>query len=245
MIRPSSEWEDLSEWWVAELDGDPAYSEEIEPLVLALLQPRSGQTYLDVGSGEGRLMRTVSRLGARVVGVDLLHELLVQAPLPGVRLRLPSLACLQNGSVDGAYICLVVEHLEDEEPFLAEVARVVKPDTPVVLVINHPYFTAPGSAPIQEPDEILWRPGSYLDRGMTEEPVGQGTVRFYHRPVSSLLTSAARAGLHLERMVEIGVSEGQVLRTPVLDGQRHIPRLLGVRWTRSSISSAPVPIIAQ
>ncbi len=227
-------WEELDTWWVAELADDPAYVEEVEPLVLSLLEPMPGSTYLDVGCGEGRLMRTLAERGVDAVGVDVLQSLLVSAPRPRIRLLLPSLHSLRSESFDGAYVSLVIEHLADEQTLLAEVVRVTRPGGPVALVINHPNFTAPGSAPIQELDEILWRPGAYFGRGHSDEPVGGGVVRFYHRTMADLLNAGAAAGLRLDRMVEIGVSDAQVERTPVLDGQRHIPRLLGVRWIRSS-----------
>lgn len=234
MIDNDRAWDELDSWWVAELSDDPAYAEEVEPLVLSLLEPLPGSTYLDVGCGEGRLMRALAERGVGAVGVDLLQSLLASAPPPRVRLLLPGLGSLRSESFDGAYISLVIEHLADERTLLAEVARVTRPGGPVALVINHPNFTAPGSAPIQEPDEILWRPGAYFGRGHSHEPVGGGVVRFYHRTMADLLNSGAAAGLKLDRMMEIGVSDAQVERTPVFDGQRHIPRLLGVRWIRSS-----------
>lgn len=229
-----SDWEHLSNWWRDELADDPAYTEEVEPLVLELLDPQPGQRYLDVGCGEGRLMRAVAGVGAEVVGVDILQDLLEDAPRPTVRLELPALSAIRNDSVDGAYVSLVLEHLADESAFFDEIARVIRPGSPAALVINHPVFTAPGSAPIQEPDEILWRPGRYFERGFSDENVGGNTVRFHHRPLSALLSAAAAARLLVERVVEMGVSDAQVARTPILGDQRHIPRLLGVRWVKSS-----------
>jgi SAM-dependent methyltransferase len=208
-----------------------------------LLDPPSEGVLLDVGCGEGRLMRVIGSGGRRIVGVDLLQDLLIAAPRPVVRLRLPGLRSLRSGSFDGAYVCLVLEHLPEERPLFEELARVLRVGAPLAVVVNHPVFTAPGSAPIQEVDEILWRPGQYFGRGFSDERVGAGTVRFYHRPMSELLNSSAAAGFDLERMVEVGVSDAQVERTPVLDRQRHIPRLLGLRWTRSSIRGSGLPII--
>jgi SAM-dependent methyltransferase len=234
MPSERSEWEDLPKWWEQELAGDPAYEEEVTPLMVDLLDPPAGGLLLDVGCGEGRLIRVFGSDGRRIVGVDLLQDLLVAAPRPVVRLRLPGLESLRTGSFEGAYVCLVLEHLPEERPLFDELARVLRAGAPLAVVVNHPVFTAPGSAPIQEVDEVLWRPGNYFGRGFSDEPVGGGIVRFYHRPMSDLLTSAAAAGFNLERVVEVAVSEAQVARTPVLGGQRHIPRLLGLRCTRSS-----------
>ncbi len=103
------------------------------------------------------------------------------------------------------------------------------------MVLNHPMFTAPDSAPIADADgELLWRPGRYFDLGYTEEPAGDGTVRFHHRSTAHLLNAAARTGFCLEQMVELGPSDAQIERTPLLAGQRHIPRLMGLRWRKAS-----------
>ena len=104
-----------------------------------------------------------------------------------------------------------------------------------MAVLNHPMFTAPDSAPIVDDDgELLWRPGRYFDRGYTEEPAGGGRIRFHHRSMAEILNSAADLGLCLEHMVELGPSDAQIERTPVLAGQRHIPRLMGLRWRKAS-----------
>ena len=35
-------WDRIDSWWLEELAGDPAYEEEIEPLLLSLLSPSPG-----------------------------------------------------------------------------------------------------------------------------------------------------------------------------------------------------------
>ncbi|HEY5645022.1 MAG TPA: class I SAM-dependent methyltransferase, partial [Pseudomonadales bacterium] len=217
-----------------ELVGDPAYEEEVTPLLLGLLRPESGWMVLDAGCGEGRVMFDLVRLGARPVGLDMDPVLLLDAVQAGpvVRSPLPDLSCIESDVFDGVAVSLVLEHLDDPEVFFAETARVTRPGGVLALVANHPIFTAPGSAPVQEPDEVLWRPGAYFTRGHTDEPAGGGTVRFHHRPLGALMTMAADAGWSLERLVEHGVTDAQVARHAPLKDQRHIPRLLGARWIR-------------
>lgn len=229
-------WEELDEWWISQLEDDPDYEGVVTPLLLDLLGPVSGRKYLDVGCGEGRVMRRLRGEGATVTGVDGAQGLLSRAAGMGpvVLFRLPSLACFADATFDGCVVSLVLEHLSDHETFFTEVARVTRPYGVLALVANHPVFTAPGSAPIQDYDgEILWRPGRYLTRGVTEEPIGPGRiVRFHHRPLGELLTVASEAGWDLRRLVETGPSDGQIERLPNLASQRHFVRLIGARWTR-------------
>ena len=227
-------WSGLSGWWLNEVDEDPAYEADVTPLVRDLLQASAAEKILDVGCGEGRLMADLAVEGGEPYGVDLSSELLETARLygPVVRGVLPSLAYIRDGAFDAALVSLVLEHLEDEATFLAELGRVVRPGGRLALVINHPIFTAPESAPIQEPDEVLWRPGRYFERGYTDEKAGEGVIRFHHRTIAELLNAASQGGWDLQRMVEMGATAAQVERHPALGQQRHIPRLLGVAWQR-------------
>ncbi|HJR90939.1 MAG TPA: class I SAM-dependent methyltransferase [Acidimicrobiia bacterium] len=206
------------------------------PLALDLLAPQPDKTYLDVGCGEGRVMAEISARGGRPIGVDVSSELLARAAAYGPvhQAAVPPIPFLADAAVDGVVVVLVLEHIEDEQAVLAEAARVTRPGGVLALIINHPVWTAPRSTPIiDDTGEILWRPGEYFSHGWSDEPAGEGTVRFHHRTMARLLTSAAEAGWHLERMTEEGVTPAQISQAPGLAGQEHIPRLLGVRWRRS------------
>ncbi len=228
--------DDLAGWWLEEVLSDPAYGDEVVPLALEVLQPESGRRYLDLGCGDGRLMRVVGDAGAVAFGCDVSGRLAELASRfgPSVVCRLPDLSWAKPQSFDGAYAVLVLEHVEDAAAFFGAVASTVRAGGVLALVANHPAFTAPESGPVIDPSdgEVTWRWGSYLDRGSTREPAGEGHVVFHHRPLGRLLSEAADAGWSLVRMVERGVSPTRADRDRLLDRQRHVPRLLGVRWTR-------------
>jgi SAM-dependent methyltransferase len=230
----SSEWQDLAGWWTEELASDAAYQEEVLPLLLGLLDPQTGRTYLDAGCGDGRVMRAVGAAGARAIGCDVNVELLQLARSEGpvIGCRLPELEWIRSGSLDGAYASLVLEHLVDLETFFGGLAAAVRPQGPLALVVNHPLFTAPGSGPVVDPTdgEVFWRWGAYLDDGFTEEPAGEGLVTFHHRPLAALLNAAAGAGWALEHTVE---RAAPTTHDPLLAPQWHIPRLLGLRWAKN------------
>jgi len=125
----------------------------------------------------------------------------------------------------------VLEHLANPEPLFEEAARVVAPGGWLAVVINHPVYTAPGSGPFVDrgDGEVLWRWGAYLQRGVSAEPAGAGSVDFHHLPMGDLLTTAASAGWRLERLLEQSLDPaGDAL----LESQTDVPRLLGARWKR-------------
>jgi len=220
-------WSELGEWWLLELASDPAYENVVTPMLIDLLRPEAGKSYLDLGSGEGRVMRKVKAFGAKVHGVELNSGLAQRSGEVGPTEvgELPDLSAFDSESFDGVYCVLVLEHLSDSDRLFAEGARVVDRNGVFVLVANHPAWTAPGSTPITDSEgEILWRPGAYFGEGTTEEPAGQGRVVFHHRSMSALLRSAAASGWCLENIVEAP--------HPDLEDQSGIPRLLGCRWRR-------------
>ena len=215
-------WSDLSDWWLGEIGADPAYETVVTPLLLEILGPDEGMTYLDLGSGEGRSVRAVAVSGACVHGVELNEALARESDSPSIIARLPGIP-VRNNSVDGVYAVLVLEHLADHHAFFSETARVVRPEGVLAVVANHPVWTAPESSPITDTDgEILWRPGEYFSAGSTKANAGEGTVKFYHRSMGALLNAAADAGWSLEHMIE-QPHHG-------FDDQVGIPRLLACRW---------------
>ena len=228
--------DDLAGWWLDEVASDPAYGDEVVPLALEVLHPESGRRYLDLGCGEGRLMEAVGAEGTEVFGCDISGRLaqLAAASGPSVVCRLPDLSWVKPDVFDGAYAVLVLEHIEDAAAFFDAVARVVRPGGVLALIANHPAFTPPASGPVVDPTdgEVTWRWGDYLEHGSSREPAGEGQVVFHHRPLGWLLSTAAAAGWSLERMVERGIAATRADGDPLLDRQRQVPRLLGVRWVR-------------
>lgn len=194
----------------------------ITPLLIDVLDPATGGIYLDLGCGEGRVMRSVAESGATVHGLDINPGLARHAGLAMVADMgtIPT----RDDMYDGVYSVLTLEHVADHVRFFTEAARVTRPGGVLAIVINHPVWTAPESTPISDSDgEVLWRPGDYFSNGSSEVPAGDSTVTFHHRSTADLLNSAAEAGWSLQRMIERPHHE--------FEGQAGIPRLLACRWT--------------
>jgi SAM-dependent methyltransferase len=171
-------------------------------------------------------MRTLQSTGSEAIGVELSRDLAQHAAKvgPTVVANLPVLSFLEDDSSDGAYCVLVLEHIVDVATLFKEIARVVRPNGVFALVANHPIWTAPGSTPITDDTdgEVFWRSGDYFSSGFTDEPAGEGTIRFHHRSMAELLNVAATSGWTLEKMVEQPHHE--------FKDQAGIPRLLACRW---------------
>lgn len=181
-------------------------------------------------------MRAVRDSGGRVLGCDLDAQLLGRARSAGpvVQCRLPDLDWIASGAVGGAYAVLVLEHLADHDAMFRSVYRTVAAGGVLVVLSNHPAFTAPGAGPLIDPTdgEVSWRWGRYLEPGTSIEPAGTVNLTMHHRPLGALLTSAAGAGWRLVQMEERGAGVLAMERDPLLGAQRHFPRLLGLRFER-------------
>ncbi|MEA2001964.1 MAG: methyltransferase domain-containing protein [Actinomycetota bacterium] len=230
-----SEWVEHAGWWLQEVAEDPIYRLDVLPLATELAGEIDGIS-LDLGCGEGQLMRCVP---GRVVGCDISDKLLTVASASGpvVRNRLPDLGWLRTAVVEVAFAVMVFEHLSDMRLFEAT-ARVVRPGGALVLVMNHPAFTADGAGPImdQVDGEFLWRWGRYFDEATVRMSSGDRLARvvtFYHRPLATILNAAAASGWTLDRFVERGFSNEAIAAQPGYVGQEQMPRLLGARWVNT------------
>lgn len=229
-------WDDIAEWWRREVAADPVYLEDVGPLLHGLM-PNPPGTLLELGCGEGRWLRQLAGNAGSAFGCDASMELLVDAveAAPVVRSVLPDLDWVRARSVDTAVSVFVLDLIADAKRFFDEVARIVRPAGAMVIVLNHPAFTAPGSGPISDLDgEVLWRWGAYLADGTSEEPAGGRQITFFHRPIGALLSAAADAGWMLEALAEVPIGRAAIERDPGYAGQEEFPRLLGGRWRRSS-----------
>jgi ubiquinone/menaquinone biosynthesis C-methylase UbiE len=238
----SDPWEDHAEWWQREFtDGvDPEYTEQILPLIHQHL-PRGGRL-LDVGCGEGQVARMAAELNdMAVVGVDpAMTQVAVATERAGGPVYLQGSAAalpVATAGVDAAVACLVFEHIEDLDAALGEVARVLRPGGTFLFLLNHPLLQTPGSGWIDDqvldPPEQYWRIGPYLVEGDTVEQVENGVfIRFFHRPLSRYLNTAAELGLQLVRMEEPAPPKGFLDRAPEYLEAASIPRLLFLRFER-------------
>jgi len=227
-------WDELAPWWRREATTDLVYREDIEPM-LERLTPKDPGTVVELGCGEGQWLRWLSTRGVQTIGCDWSLQLLTDAAssAPVVCAELPGLSWLQDGSVDNALSVFVLDLIADAGEFFTETIRVVRAGGSLIVVINHPGFTAPGSGPLVDVDgEVLWRWGSYLEDGSSLQPAGDRSVVFHHRSIAKLLTGAATAGWALQAVEERPLGAAAIERDPGYVGQEGIPRFFGARWRK-------------
>ncbi len=140
-------------------EGDAATQYAIARVLAPLLA--SQRRVVDVGCGEGGMLRALAALGVEAVGIDVDPERVARLHRAGFAVEegdaLEVLARLDTGSFDGAFVGHLIEHLAPPlaEALLAELARVLAPGS--VLVIQTPNPSAPGVMA-----EVFWLDASHV-----------------------------------------------------------------------------------
>lgn len=230
-------WERHARWWQRSFTegADPEYEEQILPL--AVEWTHGYDLVLEVGAGEGQVARAVGAAhGSVVIGVDPTGNQITEASrrggaVAGYARAVAGALPFAAGCVDAVVVCLVLEHVDDLDGAVGEVARVLRPGGRLVLFLNHPLLQTPDSGWIDDqmldPPEQYWRVGAYLpESAVVEEVEHEVFIRFVHRPLNRYLNSMIDNGLHLRRMLEPSPAQGFLALAQEYREAPSVPRLL-------------------
>jgi SAM-dependent methyltransferase len=238
----SSDWEDQAENWVrwARTPGhdvyelySPAFFEEVVPIA-------SGQV-LEIGCGEGRVVRDLTKRGHRVVGLDPSPTLVSHAQLADDR----SSYVVAEGEAlpfsDGAFDIVVaynsLQNVTDLTRVVAEATRVLTPTGRFCACIAHPMTDFPNrfeSKNSSAPFIIT----SYFGPRRVDDTVERAGVRMtFHGWAYSLeeyMRAFEQGGLVIDCMREPRLHEAQAERRLGLARWRRLPMFLFVRALKRS-----------
>ena len=138
MAEIFDQWPEKYDQWFETPMGQLIKGYEVE-LILNMLMPSRGELVLDAGCGTGVFTKPILDTGARVVGLELSHPMLVRtlttcAPrdfksVQGDMRRLP----FGKDSFDKAVSITAIEFIEDAEVAFEEMYRVIKPGGIIVV----------------------------------------------------------------------------------------------------------------
>ena len=140
-------WNKVAGWYdklVGERGSD--YHEKVLlPGALRMLAPQKGEKVLDVGCGQGGFSRELARSGADVTGLDSSEKLIKTAKSRSANIKYftadaSNLRILQSGSFDAASCIMAIQNMEPLDKVIGEMARILKNDGRLLLVMSHPCF---------------------------------------------------------------------------------------------------------
>ena len=204
-------WDAEAARWIAwaRAPGHDSYWQFHRDVFLAGLPTPPGRV-VDLGCGEGRLPRDLRRIGYDVIGIDPSETLIAAARAAdpdGSYLVADAVAVsLPDGSADLVTAFMTPQDIDDLDGAMREAARLLGPGGCLRTATVHPINSA-GGFTSREPDAPFEIQASYFeDRRYRDEIERDGlpmTFTSIHRDLEELAGSILRAGLLIDRVVEV------------------------------------------
>lgn len=230
-------WEQEAENWVrwARTPGHDAYWHYGEPF-FAQIVPAPGRQTLEIGCGEGRVARDLTRRGHTVVAVDASPTLLryAQEADPDGRYLVADAAALP---FPDAEFDLVVAYnslmdVSDMPAALREAARVLQPGGRCCICVTHPLNDA-GRFSGEAPDAAFTISGSYLEQQSFNEQFERDGLRItFHGqcyPLQDYARALEDAGFLIEKLREPAASAQAIAASAAYRRWQRLPMFLHLR----------------
>jgi SAM-dependent methyltransferase len=234
-------WErHAADWaaWARAPDHDHFYWHYNLPRFLEIVPP-PGDLTLDVGCGEGRLARTLTELGHRVVGVDgspTLAMLAATYEVPVVATAGDAAALpFPDAVADQAVAFMSLLDIDALAGAMRELGRVLRPGGVLCLSTLHPVSTT-GEFVDDAPDADFVVHHSYAEpRRYVDQIERDGfAMEFHsiHRPLDAYTDALHDAGFVVELLREPVPDAEAIARFPRLVRQARVPWYLHLRAIR-------------
>lgn len=221
MFKPKSKttsWSPVAKWYTGIVGQGGHYFHEhvILPRLKSLLDPRGGESVLDVGCGQGVYARTLSH-AVEYTGIDISKELILEAKkLTKNAKQVYYVADATRGlpvpesSFDHAVCILAIQNTKDAARLIENVGKALKPKGDFVIVLNHPSFRIPRQSSWGKDDaqKLEYRRiNRYLSPleipinahpGLSDSPL----TWTYHQPVEYYVKALKSAGLVITDLEE-------------------------------------------
>lgn len=118
------------DWDVERYEGRHNFVWEMGADMLALLDPKAGETIVDLGCGPGQLTAKIAETGANVIGIDSAPSMIAQARInyPKLQFMLSDGATFQlGGPVDAVFSNAALHWMRPPEAVAHRIAKALKP----------------------------------------------------------------------------------------------------------------------
>lgn len=224
--RMDGGWSDSAEAWIAHLErGDRLREHILDPILFDWIAARPFERGIDIGCGEGRLVR---RLGSKCVGVDPTARLIEEArrkdPGGGYVVAPAEQIPFPDGHFDLVLSCLVLLDIADLGPAMAEMRRVTSPGGRVLFASLSPYSTACSG-------DFTKSPKGYTAEACDRLQWSGIDIVNYHRPLEAYMNAFLSEGFRLTRFAEPTPSVESMRANPSLLEFVKVPLAVVMEWT--------------
>ncbi len=207
--REDGGWTESAQNWIDHIElGDTLREDILDEPFLNCIKSRSPQNLLDLGCGEGRLIRMIAELGIHGTGLDPTEDLLRAARIRdpegsyvnGFAEKLP----FEDDSFEMVTSVITIPDIEDIDLAVSEVVRVLKPGGHFLAATLSPFVTCvpfpwkrdeQGNALYRSMDWYGWEHATKLEwRGIS--------IVNFHRSMSRLMRPFLEQGLVLTQYEE-------------------------------------------
>lgn len=197
-----NDYDSFAEAYSAETANNLVNAYYERPAMLTLAGDVAGRRILDAGCGAGPLAAGLRDRGAIVTGIDVSARMLALARqrlgddvalhLVDLTDRLP----FADGAFDDVVASLVLHYLEDWEPALAEMRRVLRPGGRLIASVDHPFV----AYTIRDHRPDYFATTSY---SFTWPFQGQpAPMKFWRKPLHAMTDAFTTAGFRLSVISE-------------------------------------------
>jgi SAM-dependent methyltransferase len=196
-------YETMADGYAALIDTKSHNAYYERPATLSLLPDVDGMRVLDVGCGPGAYSEYLIEHGATVIAIDASPRMVKHAHVrlqgkADIRhhdVREP-LVFVQDNTIDLILAPLVLDYSENWFPIFTEFHRILKPESPCIFSIEHPFFKY-----------LYHKTENYLSTeivsafwtGFTTAPV---LVHSYRRPLNAIFAVIKNTGFTLDKILE-------------------------------------------
>ena len=229
--RLRTQWAESAQDWI---DTDQAVrTGMLDRWMLDSLGDVSGKSVIDIGCGEGRFSRLLSRLGATVTGVDLTEALVERArslASDGETYfvgNAENLHGLEDENFDRAVSYIVLVDLLDYRSAINAAYRVLRPGGRFVVCNIHPMRSCVEGGWIKQGDAKLFYPvDNYTEEGPREFIWWGRKFVNMHRMLSSHISAFLDAGFTLRALHEPVPSVEELADNPTFDDEYRVPNFI-------------------
>lgn len=211
-------WSPVSKWYgdIVGESGHYFHQHVILPGIKLLLDPKAGESVLDIGCGQGVYARTLIH-SVNYTGIDASKELIIAAKemdknakhayyVSDATKAIP----VPDNTFDHAVCILAIQNMRDGASVIGNIGNSLKDGGDLVIVMNHPSFRIPrqSSWGKDETQKLEYRRvNRYLSPleipinahpGLSDSPM----TWTYHQPLAYYVKALKQAGMFISDMEE-------------------------------------------